>query len=175
MYNTDKDSHDSRVPVLNNELATLKDVLAKVKTLNASPQDNGRRLLSLDTELTLAGIKENPQSLLETLVDANPKKVATVIQLLELLISEATKEKGDLIKDFEAARDALAAATRVFTEVQTNHNICVTKEQATGKVVDELKAALEKTQAFHDHWQALYGSERATLLEIIDLLKKTIQ
>jgi len=163
----------SREPVLNKELQTLQNVLNKVRALQTTSDNTGRRLLALDSEINVPSVVEDPKSLVESLVDADPAKVIKVIQLLGLLISQASSEKHSIIVSYDSTKKEMEEAQKVVNDLQLSHNVCVSKLNGAKTDVETLEAEVTQLTADTAKWTQQMNHEIAILKEVITLLEGT--
>lgn len=172
-YQKASSHRDEREPVLNKELQTLGDVLNKVRTLQTTSGNTGRRLLALDSEIGAPSVVEDPQSLLESLVDADPAKVNRVIELLQILISQASSEKDSIIGSYTSTKKEMDEAQRVVDLLQIDHNVCKSKLNGANTNVQNLEAEVAQLTADTQKWTEQMNLEIGVMKEIITLLEGT--
>lgn len=167
-----KATRADRDPKLQKELATLNTVLDKVKSLQkTSSEQTSRRLLAFDSVNMMSEIQQDPNAFIESLVDADPKKLQLVINLLEELIAAAQNELNHVIKVEEDAKVAHTKAVNAVRAARQLDGTC--KKQLTEKQgsVAELTGERDVAKTARDTRTPILLSENATLQEIIDLLK----
>lgn len=163
-------TRNAREPKLKKEIATLLSVLEKVKSLKATPQQKSRRLLALDSVNLLVQLQEDPESLLQTLTNADPKKRALVIGLIEDLIAAARKELNNVINAEVTAEAAHIKAAADVTDAIALVGTCTKKLAEKEGDIDELKAKRDQAKKFLDEQTILLNHENNQLKQIVGLL-----
>lgn len=169
-YEVAKDALDVQEPKLNNEIDTLEAVLEKVKSLQTSGDQQGRRLLSFDSAKTLVALKEDPESFIESLAGADPTTLQTVVDLIVQLTDEAKQQLQDVIDAEKNALDTLTAANTKLKDLEGLKSSCELNVQGAKNDVANLEAIRDEAETFLNTQRALLNSENDTLQDIIDLL-----
>jgi len=172
LYNKAKSTFDTRDPQLVKELNTLKQVIKKLKSMqNSNSSTKSRRLLALSEMSVITSLKYDPQAFLESLVDADPKKLKTVIDLVQTLIDDAQKEKDSITKSFNDAKEVKKNAEVAWANATSAVGTCKSNLSGKDKTLSELQGSLETIRKTHQHRIPILKYENNKLQEVIDDLK----
>jgi len=158
-----------RQPVLISELKTLRMVLTKLKSLLPSGGAS-RQLLSLSAESVLTTIKEDPTAFLESLADADPKKLQSAVDLVQQLIDEAAQELNDVTVAKDDALTALNSAQKLVNQLVAEVGTCESRLGGKKEELEVLQAVLEQTRTFVTRRKKILNGEIGDINAIIQLL-----
>jgi len=171
VYTSAKATRADRDPKLQKEIATLKSVLAKVKSLQTSSGQKNRRLLAFDSVSMISAIRTNPNAFIESLMDADPQKLQLVINLIDELITAAQTELDQVIRlEDEAFKANKDASERVKIARQHDGTCQKILGEKNGDVAEKT-GERDVAKKAHDTRKPILLMENVTLNEIIELLR----